>query len=89
MLSPKRIASALLAALMLLPAVVFPAAAADDAGMSFTAGNLLTIAKDLDKAPLTYEAVGTRRSDRLQLCGQLQDQYCPAVQLRQKSGAVL
>ncbi len=57
MLSPKRIASALLAALMLLPAVVFPAAAADDAGMSFTAGNLLTIAKDLDKAPLTYEAV--------------------------------
>ena len=57
MLSPKRIASALLAALMLLPAVVFPAAAADDAGMSFTAGKLLTIAKDLDKAPLTYEAV--------------------------------
>ena len=48
----------LLAVLMLLSALPLTTLAADsDAGMTFTAGKLYSLSKNLEKAPLTFEAV--------------------------------
>ena len=48
MITSKRIVSLLLCTLMILPAAVFPAAAAEDtAGMTFTADKLYSLTKNL------------------------------------------
>jgi len=47
----------ILTALLMVALLAVPAMAAGEAGMSFTADKLYPLAKDLEKAPLTFEAV--------------------------------
>lgn len=54
----KKLTAVILAVLMLFSVWMFPSAAADgDKGMTFTAGKLYSLSKNLEKEPLTFEAV--------------------------------